>query len=169
MQQHSFSTDEWISLRNSPFLCGRKYMAPLGLGFGEHLNIQPHHAHGKCFTIWSFNYQDQMLSTSCFKYWLWWKRYRLFIYGVIFKMISVHWQQHFIFDRWMDVLREIVSFLWHKMSHSRGVSTQNLSIHAECSAIWNGFWHVLVPYGLKRVQNTMSQKDWICDLVISCL
>ena len=33
-QQHILSTDEWMSLRNSPMFCGRKYMAPMVWGFG---------------------------------------------------------------------------------------------------------------------------------------
>ena len=32
-QQHILSTNEWMSLRNSPMFCGRKCMAPMVWGF----------------------------------------------------------------------------------------------------------------------------------------
>ena len=157
MQRHSFSTYEWISLRNSPFFVAENLWLQWGCGLGG---------------TWTSN-----LMTNALPFEVWTIKTRCFlphvfntgsgekdIQGIclwcnIKKMIPVHWQRHFIFDRLMDVLREIVSFLWQKMSHFRGISTQNLSIHAESPAIWSGSWHVLLPDGIKSVQNTMSQRS----------
>ena len=62
----------------------------------------------------------------------------------------------------------VVSFCEKKMFHSRGISTQNLSIHAECSAIWSGFWPILVSDWIECPEHNVT-RDWTCDLVISCL
>ena len=104
----------------------------------------------KFSTNWNLNYQDHMLSISCFK------------------MIPVHWQRHFILtdEEWM-ILRNFSCdkiFLWQKCLTSRRVSTQNLRIHAECSAIWSGFWPILVPDRIKSVQNTLSQRTGLVIL-----
>ena len=119
----------------------------LWLQWGGHLNLQPP---DKFSTNWNLNYQDQMLSTSCFK------------------LIPVHWQQHFILtdEEWM-ILRNCFCdkiFLWQKCLTSRRVSTQNHRIHAECSAIWSGFWPILVPDRIKSAQNTLSQRTGLVIL-----
>ena len=91
------------------------------------------------------------------------KRYSRYLFVVlIFKMIPVHWQRHFILTdvEWM-ILRIFFCdkiFLWQKCLTSRRVSPQNLSIHVECSAILSGFWPILVPDRIKSVQNTLSQR-----------
>ena len=98
------------------------------------------------------------------------KRYSGYLFVVlIFKMIPVHWQRHFILTNveWM-ILRiffffDNFFFLWQKCLNSRRVSPQNLRIHAECSAICSGFWPILVPDRIKSVQNTLSQRT---ELVI---
>ena len=155
MQWHSFSTDEWISLRNSPFLWQKIYGCNgVGVwGAPEHPTSWQMLHHLKFELSRPDAFYLMFLILALVK-----KIYRVFIYGVIFKMIPVHWQRHFIFDRWMDVLREIVSFFVMKnVSHQR-CFIEYLRIHAECSAIWSGFWYGLVPDGIKRVQNTMSQR-----------
>ena len=109
------------------------------------------------------NYPDQMLSTSW--YWLWWKRYTGYLFLVlIFKMVPVHGQWHFIFDWWMGVLSWEIAIFGDKNVSLQGVSTQDLSIHAEYSAIWSGFWTILVPDRIKSVQNTMSQRTGLVIL-----
>ena len=74
----------------------------------------------------------------------------------------------FYFNWWrMDDLEKFFlwqNFLWQKCLTSRRVSTQNLRIHAECSAIWNGFWPILVPDRIKSVQNTLSQRTGLVIL-----
>ena len=124
-----------------------------GVG-GGHQNLQPH---DKFSTNWNLNYQDQMLSTSCFSI-LWWKEiFRVFICGVNIQNDTSALATAFILTdvEWM-ILR--IFFLWQKCLTSRRVSTQNLRIHAECSAIWSGFWPILVPDRIKSVQNTLSQR-----------
>ena len=134
---------------------------------GGHLNLQPH---DKVSNNWNLNYQDQMLSTSCFfntDYGE--KRYSGYLFVVlIFKMIPLHWQWHFILTdvEWM-ILRNFFCdkiFLWQKCLTSRRVSTQNLRIHDECSAIWSGFWPILVPDRIKSVHNTLSQRTGLVIL-----
>ena len=69
----------------------------------------------------------------------------------------------FYFNWWrMDDLENF--FLWQFFLSSRRVSTQNLRIHAECSAIWSGFWPILVPDRIKSVQNTSSQRTGLVIL-----
>ena len=138
-----------MSLRNSPMFCGRKFM-----------NLQPH---DKFSTDWNLNYQDQMLSTSYFfntDYGE--KRYSEYLFVVlIFKMIPVAMTFYFNCCRMEDLEKK---FLWQKCLHSRRVSTQNLRIHAKCSAIWSGFWPILVPDRIKSVQNTLSQRTGLVIL-----
>ena len=124
MQQHSFSTDEWISLRNSPIFLWQKIYGSNGVGVGHvwgHLNIQPH---DKCSTIWNLNCQDQMLSTSCF----FWLICRVFTYGVNIQNDTCALATAFYFWLRMNGCSwEIVSFLWQKMSHSREFQPRTLA------------------------------------------
>ena len=66
-------------------------------------------------------------------------------------------------DEWMFLRNN--QFLWQKMSHSKGGSTQNLRIHAECSAIWSGFWPILEPDGI-RVSRTQCQTLRSCNQLL---
>ena len=74
----------------------------------------------------------------------------------------------FYFNWWrMDDLKKFYCdkiVLWQKCLTSRRMSTQNLRIHGECSAIWSGFWPILVPDRIKSVQNTLSQRTGLVIL-----
>ena len=63
-QAAAYIVNWWMDVleKQSNVLWQKMYGAN-GLGIGGHLNLQPH---DKCSTIWNLNYQDQMLSTSCF-------------------------------------------------------------------------------------------------------
>ena len=77
-QQHFFSNWWMDVLEKQSNVLWQKICGSNGVG-GGHQNLQPH---DKFSTNWNLNYQDQMLSTSCFLI-LWWKEiFRVFICGV---------------------------------------------------------------------------------------
>ena len=110
-----------------------------GGGFGEHLNLQPH---DKFSTNWNLNYQDQMLSTSCFLILTMVKRDiqggYLFVV-LIFKMIPVHWQRHFILTEveWM-VLRNFFA--------TKFFCDKNVSLVGGCQSRTLGFMPNALPF-----------------------
>ena len=124
-------------LEKQSIFCGRKWLVPMGWGFRGHLNLQPH---DKCSTIWSLNYQDQMLSTSCFLILTVVKKiYRIFICGVVIQNDICALATACYFWLMMNVCSwEIVIFCDKNVS-LQVVSIQNLRIHVKCSAIWSGF------------------------------
>ena len=133
-QQHLFSTDEWMSLRNSPFSVAENVW-----GVGRHQNLQPHH--DKCSIIWSLNYQDHMLSTSCFFLILTVvkKIYRMFICGIVIQNYTCALATASYFWLMMNGCSWVIVIFCDKNVSLQVVSIQNLRIHAKCSAIWSGF------------------------------
>ena len=66
------------------------------------------------------------------------------------------------------ILRNSKFFVTKNVS-LQGVSTQNVSIHVKCSAIWSWFWPILVPDRIKCVQNTNCHKGldlWSCNQLL---
>ena len=91
------------------------------------------------------------------------RKCRPFCFGVNVLILAVVKKIYKIFDWFMNGLSwEIVSSFVTKDVSLQGGSTQNLRIHAECSAIWSGFWPILVTDGM-RVSRTQCQTLRSCN------
>ena len=111
-QQHSNDmTDEWVSLRDSPIFCGPKFVVPIerGLGNGGGTGDGPE----TLTSCQMLNHLKFELSRPDAFYLVFLiltvmeKIYRVLFVVLIFKMVPVHWQRHFVFDWWWrDVLEK---------------------------------------------------------------
>ena len=155
-----------MSLRNSPIFCGRQFMAlMLFFFFGGGAPKPPtsclmlHHlkfelSRPDAFYLMCFNTVCGEKDIQGTYLWCQYSKWYLCMGNGIL----------FLTDEWM-FLRNSHFFVTKNVS-PQGVSTQNLSIHAECSATRSEFWPILVSGRVKSVQNTVSQRT---GLVISCL
>ena len=123
-QQHSFSTDEWMSFRSSQFFCGRNKWLQWGgrLGASEPPTSCQMLYHLKFELSKPVAFYLMFLILRVVK-----NIYRVFICGVNIQNDTCALATALYFWLVMNGCSwEIVNFLWRKMSHARGFLPRTL-------------------------------------------